>query len=471
MALPEKLRRLLKEARGITDDSKKVEEGFIFFAIKGTRFDGHDFVGEVLSKDPLAVVVEREVPVKDSRILTVESTREALGESASLFFGEPSRELKVIGITGTNGKTSTTYILEAILTEAGAKTGLLGTINYRIGKEVLGSGRTTPDPITWHRTLREMRERGAEFVVAEISSHALDQKRVWGTRFDTVAFTNLTQDHLDYHGSMENYFRAKLRLFTEYAYRTAVVNADDPYGRRILREVDALTFGRTGRVKIEDFKTNLDGSEITVSYRGRVFTFKSPLVGEFQAYNLACGITCAFALGVEPDVVERALLKVHVPGRFEVIRSGREFVVVVDYAHTPDAMDNVLRTARRLAENRVIAVFGAGGDRDRTKRPLMGKVAERWSDLIILTSDNPRSEDPERIIGDILQGIEVKKKVLVQPDRRTAIKVALDIAGPGDLVAILGKGHEEYQEIQGVKYPFSDAGVVKDILSGGGDGL
>ncbi|MDQ7038515.1 MAG: UDP-N-acetylmuramoyl-L-alanyl-D-glutamate--2,6-diaminopimelate ligase, partial [Aquificota bacterium] len=355
--------------------------------------------------------------------------------------------------------------------EAGVKTGLLGTIHYRLGEEVLGSGRTTPDPVTWFRTLKEMKDRGAELVVAEVSSHALDQRRVWGTVFDTVVFTNLTRDHLDYHGNMESYFRAKLRLFTEYSFKTAVVNSDDPYGRRILEEVDALTYGKTGGVKIEDFRTDFGGSEITVRFKGKTFSFRSPLVGEFQAYNLACGVACAFAWGVDPDVVERALLRVRVPGRFETIRSGKGFVVVVDYAHTPDAMDNALRTARKLAKNRLITVFGAGGDRDRTKRPMMGKVSERWSDLIVLTSDNPRSEDPERIIGDILEGIEAKEKVLVQPDRRTAIKVALDIATPGDIVAILGKGHEEYQEVQGVKYPFNDARVVREILSGGGDGL
>jgi UDP-N-acetylmuramoyl-L-alanyl-D-glutamate--2,6-diaminopimelate ligase len=471
MALPRELLKILKEAKGITQNSEEVREGFVFFALRGSRYDGHSFVEEASLRGARAVVVEREVASCRATVVKVEDTRKALGESADLFFGSPSRGVRVIGVTGTNGKTTVTYILEAILKEAGYTPGVVGTINYRLGERILGEGRTTPDPVLWHRTLRNMVDLGATHVVAEISSHALDQRRVWGTRFDTVVFTNLTQDHLDYHGDMENYFKAKLRLFTEYEHRTAVVNADDPYGKRILKEAEALTYGREGDVRIRAFRTGFEGSEITVSFRGKEYNFRSNLLGEFQAYNLACAIACAFAWGVDPGAVEKALGKVRVPGRFEVIESGRGFLVVVDYAHTPDAMDNVLGTIRKLTGGRVITVFGAGGDRDRTKRPLMGRSAERWSDIILLTSDNPRYEDPNRIIEDILKGIEVKKKVLVQPDRRTAIKVALDLAREGDVVAILGKGHEEFQEVRGVKYPFSDAKVVRELLSGGEDGL
>ena len=466
MALPQKLKDLLRKAKGITDDSRKVEEGFIFFAIKGTKFDGHDFVGEVLKKNPLAVVVEREIPAKDRRIVKVESTKKALGESASFFFGEPSKELKVIGVTGTNGKTSTTYILEAILTEAGKKTGLLGTINYRLGEEVLGCGRTTPDPITWHRTLKEMKERGAEFIVAEVSSHALDQHRVWGTDFEAVVFTNLTQDHLDYHGDMENYYLSKKRLFDSYRYRFAVINTDDEYGRRIVQEIEGevLTYGREGELRIESFETGFEGSRIELSFRGRKYTFRTNLVGEFQAYNLAGAIATVFGMGIGPQVVERALLTLYIPGRFEVLRSRKGFIAVVDYAHTPDAVYNVLRSLRKLARGRLITVFGAGGNRDRSKRPLMGRSAWRWSDLIILTSDNPRYEDPVSIIEDILKGIEDRSRVIVEPDRRRAIERAVNLAKEGDIVAVLGKGHEDYQEVKGVKYPFSDSEVLKEFL-------
>lgn len=462
---------LLSKAKGITQNSKEVEEGFLFFAIRGTKLDGHEFVGEALKRGAIAAVVERDVPGFRDKVIKVDSTRRALAESAHLFFGEPSKKLRVIGVTGTNGKTTVTYILERILEEAGFRSGLIGTVQYRIGKEVLGEGRTTPDPITWHRTLKHMLDLGATHVVAEISSHALDQSRVWGTKFEAVLFTNLSRDHLDYHGDMEGYFRAKLRLFEEYYHELAVVNADDPYGRRIAKRIDAITYGRKGDLKIADVRTGMWGSEVTLEFKGRIYTFRTNLVGEFQAYNIACSLAYALSVGVEPPAIAKALENVRVPGRFETVRSERGFTVVIDYAHTPDAMENVLKTLRKLTEGRIITVFGAGGDRDRTKRPLMGRVAEVWSDIVVLTSDNPRSEDPNRIIEDILEGIEVRKKVLVQPDRRMAIKVAIDLAREGDVVAVLGKGHEEYQEVGGVKYPFSDVKVVREILSGGGDGL
>lgn len=471
MGLPAELEDLLRTAKGITQNSKEVREGFVFFAVKGTRRDGHEFVEEAVRNGAFAVVVERRVKVDRVKVIEVEDTRKVLGEAADLFFGRPSNRVKVIGITGTNGKTTVTYILEAILKEAGFRPGVIGTINYRLGERVLGEGKTTPDPVLWHSTIKEMADLRATHVVAEVSSHALDQKRVWGTRFEVVAFTNLTQDHLDYHGDMESYFRAKLKLFTEYSYRVAVVNADSPYGRRIASTVEALTYGREGDLRIENFKTGFWGSEITLSYGGKSYALTTRLAGEFQAYNVACGVACAISMGVEWDAISEGLRKVRVPGRFEVVSSGKGFSVVIDYAHTPDAMDNVLRTIRKLTKGRVITVFGAGGDRDRSKRPMMGEVAERWSDLVILTSDNPRSEDPERIIEDILAGIKVRRKVFVQPDRKMAIKVALDLAKEGDVVAVLGKGHEEYQEVQGVKYPFSDVKVVREVLSGGGDVL
>ncbi len=469
MALPQRLIELLTKAKGITDDSRKVEEGFIFFAIKGTKFDGHNFVEEVLKKNPLVVVVERDIPAKDSRILKVESTRKALGESASLFFGKPSKELKVIGITGTNGKTSTTYILERILNRAGLKAGLMGTIQYRLGEEVFGSGRTTPDPITWHRTLREMRDKGAEFVATEVSSHALDQHRVWGTEFEAVVFTNLTQDHLDYHGNMESYFLSKKRLFDSYIYRFAVINTDDEYGRRLAKDIkgEALTYGRKGELRIESFETGFEGSRIELIWKGESYSFRTNLIGDFQAYNIAGAVGVALMEGIDAKTLAEALEDIHVPGRFEVLRSKRGFIAVVDYAHTPDAMENVLRTVRKLVRGRVITVFGAGGNRDRSKRPLMGRSAERWSDLVVVTSDNPRDEEPERIIEDILKGIEDRERVIVEPDRKRAIERAVNLAKEGDIVAVLGKGHEDYQEVKGVKYPFSDSQVLREFLEGG----
>ena len=462
------LELILHRVRGITSNSKEVKRNYLFFAIKGTRHDGHKFVEDAVQKGAYAVVVER--PINASvPVIIVENTRKALGISSHLFFGKPSENLKVIGITGTNGKTTTTHIIETVLNEAGKSAGLIGTIYYRFKGEILGEGRTTPEPILWHKTLKEFKELGAEYVVAEVSSHALDQYRVYPTRFRATIFTNLTQDHLDYHGDMENYYESKKKLFTEYNSDIKIINADDPYGKKLAQEVEGevITYGKEGDLRILDFETAFGGSKIEVEYKGKKYSFTTNLVGEFQAYNLAAAIAFLLEEGIKEEVIKKALRNVRVPGRFEVVYRGR-FAVVVDYAHTPDAIDNVLRTAKRLTKGRLISVYGAGGDRDRDKRPLMGEAGEKWSDVVILTSDNPRSEEPEEIIKDILKGIKDKSKVIVEPDRKKAIEKAIKMAKKGDLIAILGKGHETYQEVKGVKYPFSDKEVVKNIL--GGDG-
>ena len=473
MALPKKVLETLVRAKGITDNSKEVKEGFVFFAVRGSKFDGHDFIEEAFKRGAVAAVVEREVEGCEGKLLKVDNTRRVLAESAHFFFGEPSHKLNVVGVTGTNGKTTTTYIIESMLREAGFKAGLIGTVQYRLGEKVLGEGRTTPDPVTWHRTLGQMLDMGATHVVAEVSSHALDQYRVWGTKFEAVIFTNLTQDHLDYHGNMESYFLSKRKLFSDYEYEFAVVNADDPYGRRLLRDFKdkAVSYGREGDLRIIEFETGFEGSKISVELGSRTFKFKSNLIGDFQAYNLSAAIAYALKRGLDPEAIQKALENIFVPGRFEVYRSGRGFLIVIDYAHTPDAVDNVLKTIKKLSKGKVITVFGAGGNRDRGKRPLMGEASERWSDLIVITSDNPRFEDPRRIIRDILKGIKDKEKVLVIEDRREAIEEAIKRAREGDVVAILGKGHEDYQEIEGVKYPFSDARVVREILEGGANVL
>ncbi len=471
MALPPPLLELLEKARGITQNSAEVSEGYIFFAVKGSRYDGHSFVGEALKRGACAVVVEEDL--KGERIIRVPSTRKALAESAHLFFGRPSERLKVVGVTGTNGKTTTVHILGSILSRAGFRVGLMGTVGYRLGDKTFGKGRTTPEAVLWHRTLRDMLREGATHVVAEVSSHALDQDRVWGTSFEAVVFTNLTRDHLDYHGTMENYFEAKCRLFTEYRYRFAVVNVDDPYGKRLAKRLGGkvFTYGREGDLSIRRFRTGFEGSEIKLTYRGRSFAFRCPLVGDFQAYNIAAAVLCAFEMGLDEEAIAQALAEVRVPGRFEVYTADGGFLVVIDYAHTPDAVDNVLATVRKLSRGRVVTVFGAGGDRDREKRPLMGSAAERWSDFIIVTSDNPRSEDPERIAQDILRGIKDRSRTEVELDRRKAIEKALSYARRGDVVALLGKGHEDYQEVKGVKYPFSDREVVMSVLRGGRNAL
>jgi len=459
------LKEILSYAKGISSNSKEVSEGYVFVAVRGTQVDGHDFVEEALQRGALYALVEREVGIKDPRIIKVEDTRKALGELASLFYGEVSKRLKIVGITGTNGKTTTTHIIESILNKAGIKTGLMGTIYYRLGEKIYEyEGRTTPDPIKWHSTLKAMWEEGASAVVCEVSSHALDQKRIWGTDFYMVGFTNLSQDHLDYHGTMEDYFLAKARLFEEYAYTYAVINEDDPYGKRLKAIAkNPRTYGREGDLKILDFQTDFEGSRLRVEYEGKVYDFFSNLRGNFQAYNLSLGILVGFLWGLESQAIQEGIRQVQVPGRFETYK-GKGFVVIIDYAHTPDALEKVLRTARALCKNRLIVVFGAGGNRDRTKRPLMGKTAEAIADLIVLTSDNPRFEEPMAIIEDILSGIENKGKVLVEQDRRKAIELAISMAQEGDVILIAGKGHEDYQEIKGVKYPFKDSEVVKEVL-------
>ncbi len=474
MRIPEGLKELLRSARGLSFNSKEVEEGYIFFAIKGSSLDGHDFVEEAVKRGASAVVVEKEVNLpKEVPLFRVEDTRKALGLCADEFFKSPSKELKVVGITGTNGKTTTACILEAVINSSkGRVCGLVGTLEYRLGDSVLGKGRTTPDAITWHRSLRLFSDYGAGWVAAEVSSHALDQHRVFGTRFHGAIFTNLTQDHLDYHADMEDYFAAKKRLFIDYESEIKVVNTDDTYGARLARELgkEAITYGKRGSFKIVEFNTSLEGSLLGLEYEGKLLSFKTSLVGEFQAYNLAAAIAYLLSAGFDESDIKRGIENLKVPGRFETYRRG-EVAVVIDYAHTPDAMENVLKTAKRLARGRVIAVFGAGGNRDRSKRALMGRTAESLADLIIITSDNPRWEKPEEIAEDILGGIRDRSRVLMELDRSKAIKEAVSRATKGDIVLIMGKGHEDYQEIKGIKYPFSDREVVLNILSGGRNAL
>ena len=463
----EKLLSLLLKARGITHDSRSVHNGYLYFAIRGTRVDGHRFVKEAIEKGAIAVVVERDVgrDIPSEKVIRVDDTRKALGKCAHLFFGSPSESIDVVGITGTNGKTTTAHIIRNIYEASGKRCGMIGTVGYVVGDEFLGEGKTTPDQIEWHRLLGEMKKLGASSVIAEVSSHALDQKRVWGTKFRGVLFTNLTQDHLDYHRSMEDYFRAKSSLFTNYRWNIGVVNIDDPWGERLTRMVKGLVrVGKRGEGVIRGFTTDFGRSKLLLEWRGQRIEISSNLIGDFQRYNLALSAVYCLEADIKPGHVIEGSKEVHVPGRFEVIRLRKGPFVVIDYAHTPDAIDKVLATIRRLARGRVISVFGAGGDRDREKRPLMGRYAERWSDVVIITSDNPRSEDPEDIATDIIKGLRKPDEALIELDRRQAIKRAVEMAQEGDAVAVLGKGHEEYQEVGGVKYPFSDREVVKELL-------
>ena len=464
---------LLPKAVDITDNSREVVENSIFFAIRGTKFDGHTFIGEVLKRRPLAVVVERDyTPPKGldfgkTELVKVENTRRAFALACREFFRRPDERLKVFGVTGTNGKTSTTYILSAILNKLGIPCGVIGTVEYRLGERVFGKGWTTPHPKVWFKTLKEMADSGAKAVAAEISSHALEQYRVCGTRFEGVIFTNLSREHLDYHQTMEGYFRAKRRLFEDYRYRKGVANFDDPYGRRLIEDFRLRGFGFSegSHYRVLNPISTLKGNSFEFqTFEGRLYKVKTNLRGKFQVQNLAGVLALLDTLGWRLDEIIPLVEELpQISGRFEVVVE-RPFAVVVDYAHTPDALEKLLQTARDLKPKRIITVFGAGGNRDRTKRPLMGNVAERYSDIVVITSDNPRWEDPRQIIEDILQGVRDKRKVLVEVDRREAIKKALKMAKEGDLILVAGKGHEDYQEVEGKRYPFDDRKVVRELL-------
>jgi UDP-N-acetylmuramoyl-L-alanyl-D-glutamate--2,6-diaminopimelate ligase len=469
----EELFQLVRVATDITDNSAEVGRGSIFFAIRGTRFDGHSFIGEVLKKKPLAIVVEKDyipppgLTFTGIKLLKVEDTRRAFALSCRKFFNRPDEKLKVFGITGTNGKTSSSYILASVLNQLNISSGVIGTVEYRLGEKIYGKGQTTPHPKIWYKTLAQMVEDGAQAVACEVSSHALWQRRIYGTRFEGVIFTNLSRDHLDYHRTMEGYFSAKRLLFSEYRYRAGVVNGDDPYGLRLAKEFSLPTFGMGSSCdyRILEKWTTLEGIGFKLlTPEGKTLTFSSNLRGEFQIFNLAGVVSLLLSLGFNPEKLREAVRNLpQIPGRFEVVVE-KPFTVIVDYAHTPDALEKLLMAVTKLQPRRIITVFGAGGNRDRSKRPLMGAAAERFSDWVIVTSDNPRFEEPLSIIEDILKGIKDSSKVKVEPDRREAIRLALKLAQEGDIVVVAGKGHEDYQEIKGEKYPFDDRKVVLELL-------
>lgn len=464
----------------ITNNSKNIRKDSLFFAIRGTNIDGHDFVEEAIRNGAAGVVVEyldlaNYLRDKHPNLAVVysENTRKSLAITVNNFFDRPSKDIKVIGITGTNGKTSVSNIIAQFYQFAGLKTGVIGTINYRVGDEVISEGHTTPDPIEWFRTIKVMKEKGAEVVVAEVSSHALDQYRVYSTVFDGVIFTNLTQDHLDYHKTMENYFLAKEKIFkfaAEYNQNPkASVNVDDKHGLKLYEKYKSnfllTSFGKmSADFKIEDINLFPDHTEFSYTHRGINRKVHTKLLGEFNVYNLSAAISYLLVDGFDEDfLVEKSKDINPVRGRFEVY-SKNGITAVVDYAHTPDGLEKVLKSINQLKHRKVITVFGAGGNRDKTKRPMMGKIAEELSDIVILTSDNPRKEDPVSIIGDILEGIRDKGKVIVEPDREKAIHKATQIAKPGDIILIAGKGHETYQIVGDRKVHFDDMQMLKKYM-------
>ncbi len=447
-------------------DTRDVSPGSLFFCMPGEHVDRHDLAPQAVEAGAVALVVERPLDLAVPQ-LVVPDARVAMARVAAEFFGNPSHELTVAGVTGTNGKTTTSFLLFAILAVAGLRPGLLGTVEVRVGGERRPAIRTTPEAIDLQRTLREMVDAGDRSCALEATSHGSAHRRLDGTRFAVLVFTNLSQDHLDLHGTMERYFDAKRRLFVEGDPAPAAVNVGDEYGGRLADELRSLeraplaTFAVAGEADVVPEGLELGPRGIRMTVAG--IEIASPLLGRFNVENVLGAVTAARLLGLPDAAIARGVASVRgVPGRFEPVDEGQPFLVVVDYSHTPDSLENALRTARDLVSGRVICVFGCGGDRDRGKRPLMGRVASTESDLAIVTSDNPRSEDPDAIIAEVLEG--VTGSVDVQPDRRLAIAHAVESARPGDLVLIAGKGHEQGQESQERTAPFDDREVARDAL-------
>jgi UDP-N-acetylmuramoyl-L-alanyl-D-glutamate--2,6-diaminopimelate ligase len=462
---------LKKEIAGMAYDSRLVKKGFLFVAIKGFSEDGHDFVEEAVKKGAVGVVVEHAVNIKDkTTVIEVNDSRKALALLARGFYGQPSRDLFLIGITGTNGKTSTGYIVKSIIEAWRKKVSLIGTIQYLINDRAIPAAHTTPESLDLQRYFKEMVEKNINYSVIEVSSHALALKRVEGCSFHVAAFTNFSQDHLDFHGTMQEYFATKSMIF-RYLKKGgwAVLNWDDPLVRSLTKRLKShvITCGMEegAMIKAENVEQREQGGLFfEIQTPDNRFSVHSELVGRNNIYNILISTGIAYALGIDRDAITEGIRKAkHIEGRFEKIEGGQEFLCVVDYAHTEDALRTMIQETRQVVKGRVITVFGCGGDRDKTKRPAMGAVATDLSDFAIITSDNPRTENPREIIHDITGGIR-KKNYVVEPDRKKAIEKAVSMAQRGDAVLIAGKGHEDYQEIRGVRHPFSDKSVVRETI-------
>jgi UDP-N-acetylmuramoyl-L-alanyl-D-glutamate--2,6-diaminopimelate ligase len=485
--------KLDQEITGLTYDSRQVRAGEVFFAIPGEKVDGHRFILQALNGGAAAVVVaHRESWPPRTTWIRTKDVRRAMGLWGAHFFGRPSQRMKVVGVTGTNGKTTVTYLVESILCAAGLKPGVIGTVNYRYGGRQIPSHHTTPESLELHALMAEMAKAGAESLAMEVSSHALAQDRVRGIDFDIGLFTNLSRDHLDYHADMDDYFSAKRRLFTDYLKtsvklnKAAVVFGQDAKGRELLKQLDDLgmdtwSYGEDGKWDIHpvNVRSDVAGLRGQIAVRSASIDFSSPLVGAANLQNIMGAVGVGAALNLPADAIAKGIEQLRsVPGRLEKVDNQLGISVLVDYAHTPDALEKVLDALRPLTQGRVVTVFGCGGDRDRGKRPLMGQIAAELSDVVVLTSDNPRTEDPLRIMADVEDGIKQigLKRILdlnpqtergywVEKDRRAAIRIALQAARRGDLVLIAGKGHEDYQILGSQKIHFDDREVAQEELS------
>ncbi len=465
-----------REVESIAYDSRRVQSGSLFVALRGEKSDGHNFIDAAIDKGASVIVAEREISSPRTTCVLVENTRLALADLAAAFFANPSRKLKMAAVTGTNGKTTTTFLIKHICDQAGLLCGLIGTVRYEIGERILPAVRTTPEALDVQELLSQIVNAGCRSAAMEVSSHALAQERTRGIEWDVAAFTNLTQDHLDFHGSMENYFEAKAKLFDQLVSQkqkkrpTAVVNADDRYGQKLIKRLDGkiplISCGMSlgAGFRASNYRTEFSGTSYQLDAKGRSYLVRIPLIGRFNVANSIAALAATNALGIN---LRQAILSLarspQVPGRLERVPAKRQFQIFVDYAHTPDALLNVLKTLRELAPRKLILVFGCGGDRDRQKRPLMGRVADEWADHAIITSDNPRKEDPEAIIAEVEKGFRLQRYEKIA-DRAEAIAHAISLARARDVVLIAGKGHEAYQEFADHTIPFDDVQVAKRAL-------
>jgi len=473
------------EIKGITNDSRAVKQGYIFVAIKGWNQDGHSYVKDAVNNGASGLIVEKIDEIySDTAIVRVVDARSALSEVAARFYDYPFRDMKLIGITGTNGKTTTTYILESIMKEAGIHAGVIGTVNYRFNNKSFDASLTTPEPYDLMRILREMKDGGVTHVILEVSSHSLDQGRTKGLDWTRVLFTNFSRDHLDYHVTMENYFKAKSHLFSSLTRywqgeeTKAVINMDDPKGRLLqkMTNVPVISYGVDCDCMLRgiDIESNIEGLRLKLVTPEGSVSLTSKLLGKINIYNILAAASAAYSIGVNLEDISEGVKKLSsVPGRLDYVKNKKGISVFVDYAHTPDALEKALQTLRPLSKGRLIVVFGCAGDRDKGKRPYMGRVAGKNSDIVIITSDNPRREDPDVIINEIVPGVKgagLKRIDLRDPqevkgydllsDRRKAIYSAINFAGKGDIVLIAGKGHENYQIIGSRREKFNDAHEV-----------
>jgi len=463
------------EITRLTYDSRKAGPGTAFVAIRGTHADGHAFIPKAVALGA-AVIIAEQAPTEDCATpwIHVRHSRIALAQAAAALNGHPAKALTIVGVTGTNGKTTTAFLLHHLFNTAQLRSGLLGTVFYDLGGEQVPATHTTPESLEIQNLLATMRDNGCRACAMEVSSHALDQERVYGLPFAAAIFTNLTQDHLDYHGTMEKYFEAKVRLFEIAAAEprgALIINGDDSWGRKLVDR-----FEPTGRVTRFGFSVQCEFRAINVRYdltgttfeleaRGRSFLVRSPLIGDFNVYNTLGALAAAHAVGLNlREAIRHMQSSPQVPGRLERVSENARFQVFVDYAHTPDGLINALKTVRALRPRRIITVFGCGGDRDRTKRPKMAAAAEEGSDICVLTSDNPRTEDPQQILNDAKAGFTRQKGHAIIADRRAAIRAALEGAWEGDIILIAGKGHEDYQDINGKKHPFDDRRIARQLL-------